>query len=406
MSLTNTIQKISNDWSDYRKYCIKKNTKGTEIKVVKSDHNFYDLVITNWKEEVAKIVNSKKYLVKSSLGEGNLVAGPWLAVMNKSITNSARRGFYIVYLFSRSTKKIYLTIGIGSYQFELEYGKNNRCLEQITEASEKFRKSFNNLKPKNSISKIDILEDDYTEEKPLEGSPRFLMSSYQLGTCFAKEYNSNILDEDILKADLKEFLNSYEKIVLDPQSDNLDIMVESTLEPKKPNNFNYVIEDFIPVKTTERKKKNKEKKISIVKKSKQKRRTQESKKIGEAGEKYVYEYEYNKLVKANRIDLAKKIDKHCERYDYPGWDITSYDLNGKEIYIEIKSTKGEVINDLDITDNEWEAAKTRGSNYHIYLVNNVFKENVKIFKRIQNPALQVSKKKILLSTAVWNLKLN
>ena len=123
MSLTNTIQKISNGWSDYRKYCIKKNTKGTEIKVVKSDHDYYDLVINRWKKEVANIVNSKKFLVKSSLGEGNLSAGPWLAIMDKSITNSARRGFYVVYLFSRSTKKLYLSIGIGAYQFELEYGK-------------------------------------------------------------------------------------------------------------------------------------------------------------------------------------------------------------------------------------------------------------------------------------------
>ena len=100
MSLNETIEKISNGWVGYRKDCIKKNPQGTEIRVVKSDHKFYDLVITDWKKEVSNIVNSKKYIVKSSLGEGMLVAGPWLAIMDKSITNSARRGFYIVFLFS------------------------------------------------------------------------------------------------------------------------------------------------------------------------------------------------------------------------------------------------------------------------------------------------------------------
>ena len=59
-----------------------------------------------------------------------------------------------------------------------------------------------------------------------------------------------------------------------------------------------------------------------------------------------------------------------------------------------------------ITDPEWQAAKTQGSKYHIYLVNNVLNKDVKIFKRIQNPALHVAKKKILLTVAIWNLKLN
>ena len=97
---------------------------------------------------------------------------------------------------------------------------------------------------------------------------------------------------------------------------------------------------------------------------------------------------------------------HCARYHYPGWDITSYDLKGKEIYIEVKSTKGKVINDFDITDPEWQAAKKHGEKYHIYLVNNVFNKDTKIFERIINPAQKVAKKKILLNVAIWNLKLN
>ena len=402
MSLTNTIQKISSSWQDYRNHCVSRAKPGYEIKIVKSDHKTYDLVKTNWQNEVSKIVNSRKYNVKSSLGEGNLASGPWLAIMDKSITDSARKGFYVVFLFSRSAQKLYLTIGLGSNQFETVYGRNNACLNKIDNATSTFRQTFDHIKPKNTIFKIDLLEDDYTAEKPIIGSARFLVSSYQHGTCFAKEYNSNEINNDVFLTDLKEFINSYEKIVLDPQSDNLDIMVESTLEIEKPKNFDYQIEDFSPIKKTEKK----TKKISIIKQSKQKRRTQESKKIGDAGEAYVYNYEYNKLMKANRPDLAKKIDMHCARYHYPGFDITSYDLNGKEIYIEVKSTKGKVINDFDITDPEWQAAKTQGSKYHIYLVNNVLNKDVKIFKRIQNPALHVAKKKILLTVATWNLKLN
>ena len=67
--------------------------------------------------------------------------------------------------------------------------------------------------------------------------------------------------------------------------------------------------------------------------------TQQSKKIGLAGELYVYQYEYDKLKKLNKDDLANKIIKHFEIYEYPGWDITSFDKDGNKIFIEVKSTK-------------------------------------------------------------------
>ena len=97
---------------------------------------------------------------------------------------------------------------------------------------------------------------------------------------------------------------------------------------------------------------------------------------------------------------------HYEKYEYPGWDITSFDTNGEKIFIEVKSTKGEVINDLDITDNEWEAAQKERMNYYVYLVNKVLTENIQIFEIIKNPADCVEKKQISLSVSVWNLKLN
>ena len=146
-------------------------------------------------------------------------------------------------------------------------------------------------------------------------------------------------------------------------------------------------------------------KISIVYLSKKKRRTEQSKKIGTAGEEHVYAYEYNKLKNLNKKDLADKIKKHFEIYEYPGWDITSFDKDGHEIYIEVKSTKGAEINQLEITSNEWEAAKIYGQKYYIYLVNNALNEKIKIFETIQDPYKLVKEKKIIISTSVYELKL-
>ena len=46
--------------------------------------------------------------------------------------------------------------------------------------------------------------------------------------------------------------------------------------------------------------------------------------------------------------VASDIIKHFENYEYPGWDITSYDKAGNEIFIEVKSTKGNTINQLEM----------------------------------------------------------
>ena len=75
----------------------------------------------------------------------------------------------------------------------------------------------------------------------------------------------------------------------------------------------------------------------------------------------MFEFEIRKLKKINRKDLAEKVYNHDDNRDYPGWDITSYDESGKEIFIEVKSArKSKTV--FNITAHEWEAAKEREIN--------------------------------------------
>ena len=62
--------------------------------------------------------------------------------MDRSITDTATEGFYVVYLFSRSAKKLYLAIGIGATQFQDIYGMTKLALEKIDEANKKFFELF------------------------------------------------------------------------------------------------------------------------------------------------------------------------------------------------------------------------------------------------------------------------
>ncbi|MFK4310411.1 hypothetical protein ABH957_005135 [Bacillus sp. RC242] len=58
-------------------------------------------------------IDHNQYVVTGSIGQGNWAAVPWLAIMNKDITTSTQRGYYIVYLFSEDMERLYLTLAQG-----------------------------------------------------------------------------------------------------------------------------------------------------------------------------------------------------------------------------------------------------------------------------------------------------
>ena len=119
---------------------------------------------------------------------------------------------------------------------------------------------------------------------------------------------------------------------------------------------------------------------------------------------YVFKFEYNKLVKAGRQDLALKIVKQYEILnDFPGYDIKSFNKNGDEIYIEVKSTKSEVKSYFEISRNEVEASEKLKDQYFIYHVGDVLK-NPKIMKSIQNPSKKIEKGEILIDPFMYQLR--
>ena len=189
MSLSNTLKEISNGWIEYRKHCEDKNVKGHKIHSLKQDHKVHDIVTKDWKDKISSRINLKKYKVESSVGKGNLVAGPWLVIMDLSVTDAATEGYYVAYLFSRSAKKLYLSIGIGGTQFQDIYGLNKKAVEKIDEFAKNFSYLFKKYKPNNVVSEINLLEDELDFEKPLSGSSRNLNLLFEKGSIFSKEYD-------------------------------------------------------------------------------------------------------------------------------------------------------------------------------------------------------------------------
>jgi len=104
------------------------------------------------------------------------------------------------------------------------------------------------------------------------------------------------------------------------------------------------------------------------------------KRIGDRGEQIVIKKEREVLRKANREDLALKINHVSKKDDSAGYDILSYDITGQEKLIEVKSTlKPAEQGNIFISKNELEVAKSN-NNYYFYLVFDAGSTNPKIWK--------------------------
>lgn len=99
------------------------------------------------------------------------------------------------------------------------------------------------------------------------------------------------------------------------------------------------------------------------------------KKIGDIGEKYVFEREKTRLLKENS-KYVECLDSSPAKDHQNGYDILSYTRNGIPIYIEVKSTMGDCNTPFYITSNERETAKRireKGGIYQIHRVYNIGK---------------------------------
>jgi hypothetical protein len=92
--------------------------------------------------------------------------------------------------------------------------------------------------------------------------------------------------------------------------------------------------------------------------------------IGFEGEIFVVGYEKKRLSKLSRNDLSDTvIHASKEIGDGLGYDIISWDHNGNKLFIEVKTTSGDIYTQFYLTSNEISVLK-KGTNYCIYRVYN------------------------------------
>jgi len=93
------------------------------------------------------------------------------------------------------------------------------------------------------------------------------------------------------------------------------------------------------------------------------------KEIGDLGEQWMVNREKRILKENGRPDLAAKVEWVAKTIgDGLGYDIESRTLEGKKMYIEVKSTTGGLSTPFYITKNELDKSKKYAENYYLYRV--------------------------------------
>jgi len=130
-----------------------------------------------------------------------------------------------------------------------------------------------------------------------------------------------------------------------------------------------------------------------------KRRCEEN---GYLGEEHVLNYERRRLRAKGKNRLASRIRWVSKESVSEGFDILSFELNGAERWIEVKAS-AQRSRIFEMSENEWQTAKSGRSKYYIYRVTEVrTKPNVKIYR---DPVQLEEQGMIQKSPSGWWVKL-
>jgi Protein NO VEIN, C-terminal len=99
------------------------------------------------------------------------------------------------------------------------------------------------------------------------------------------------------------------------------------------------------------------------------RREAQNRRLGEQGEEFVLKLERERLTKAGRHDLADKVERvSVTKGDGIGYDIQSFEVDGSDRFIEVKTSNFAKSFPFYISANELEFSMDHAENYYLYRV--------------------------------------
>ncbi len=89
--------------------------------------------------------------------------------------------------------------------------------------------------------------------------------------------------------------------------------------------------------------------------------------LGDAGEALVLEFERARLLREGKDRLARNVEQVSKTVgDHAGYDIRSYEVSGRDRFIEVKTTRYGKLTPFYISTGEVRFSKTNANAYHLY----------------------------------------
>jgi len=174
------------------------------------------------------------YKWDASPGKGKWLDAPWIACFNTLITDSARHGYYPVYLFSRIMDKVILSLCQGAREAKEEFGEGKKAKAVLELRAEIMRRKIEGE-----------LSNSRFQAEPISLSPSSSSSRiafYESGHVFGLEYDSrNLPSEEEFLSDITEMVRLYELLIARGGFRDLDVRdAFPSLEEIDTNAFNVV----------------------------------------------------------------------------------------------------------------------------------------------------------------------
>ncbi|QHW31464.1 DUF3578 domain-containing protein [Paenibacillus rhizovicinus] len=134
-----------------------------------------------------------EYKVQGSIGQGNWVGVPWIAILDKRINATLQSGEYIVYLFADDMSAVYLTLAQGVTE-SIDRLKRRGAHEYLREKAQEIRKMLP------------------LEDLELDALAPGIGSDYQASLIASVRYErGHIPSDEQLLADLENVVNNYKR---------------------------------------------------------------------------------------------------------------------------------------------------------------------------------------------------
>jgi len=199
---------------------ISKILLGTLIDFPKSDSTkAEEKAFTTWFQSdvpaaISNLIKRSDLRVKASAGSGNRAEVPWIGIFNPMVSDSAMRGYYVVYLFALELNSVFLCQGQGVTQIEKEFKRGFRAeilrrgalmRSRVPEYSSTFEDGPINLRGRGDLAK-----------------------KYEAAPAWAKEYKLGSMPEEmVLEADLREAITLYDCLFERGGADDLETAMSS-----------------------------------------------------------------------------------------------------------------------------------------------------------------------------------